>query len=45
MPMIITDPVKEYFTSVDEVPGSGDEVTTFQVLWAAPPRPREQNVY
>ena len=45
MPMIITDPVTEYFTSVDEVPGSGDEVTTFQVLWAAPPRPREQNVY
>ena len=39
MPMIITDPITEYFTSVDETPGSGEEVTTFQVLWAAPPRP------
>lgn len=45
MPMIVTDPVQEYFQSVEEPPGSGDEVTTFQVLWAAPPRPREQNVY
>ncbi|MGP9581450.1 extracellular solute-binding protein [Brachybacterium sp. AOP35-5H-19] len=45
MPMIFTSPLKEYFTSVDEAPGTGDEVTTFQVLWGAPPRPREQNEY
>src|SRR5699024_539813 len=45
MPMIFTSPVQEYFTSVEEPPGSGDEVTTFQVLWRAPPRPREQNDY
>lgn len=45
MPMIFTAPVQEYFTSVEEPPGSGDEATTFQVLWGAPPRPREQNDY
>lgn len=45
MPMIFTSPVPEYFTSVEEPPGSGEEVTTFQVLWGAPPRPREQNDY
>lgn len=45
MPMIFTAPLKEYFKSVEEVPGSGSEVKTFQVLWAAPPRPREQNDY
>lgn len=45
MPTIFTTPIKEYFTSVDKTPGSGGEVTTFQVLWAAPPRPREKNDY
>ncbi|ATG56170.1 hypothetical protein CFK41_16335 [Brachybacterium ginsengisoli] len=45
MPMIFTSPVAEYFTSVEEPPGSGEAVTTFQVLWGAPPRPREQNDY
>lgn len=45
MPTIFTTPIKEYFTSVDKAPGSGAEVTTFQVLWAAPPRPREKNDY
>lgn len=45
MPTIFTTPIKEYFTSVDKAPGSGGEVTTFQVLWAAPPRPREKNDY
>ena len=45
MPTIFTTPIKEYFKSVDKAPGSGAEVTTFQVLWAAPPRPREKNDY
>lgn len=45
MPMIMTSPIQEYFTSVEEAPGSGEEVTSFQVLWAAPPRPREKNDY
>ena len=45
MPMIVTSPVTEHFQSVEEPPGSGEEVTTFQVLWGAPPRPREQNDY
>lgn len=45
MPMIFTKPLAEYFTSVEETPGDGGEVTSFQVLWAAPPRAREKNDY
>lgn len=45
MPTIFTSPLEEYFKSVDKAPGSGGEVTTFQVLWAAPPQPREKNDY
>lgn len=45
MPTIYTAPIKEYFTSVDKAPGSGNTVTSFQVLWAAPPQAREKNRY
>ncbi|MFI8778683.1 hypothetical protein ACIGH6_16570 [Brachybacterium paraconglomeratum] len=45
MPTIFTSPLQEYFRSVEEPPGSGGEVTTFQVLWGSPPSPREQNEF
>lgn len=45
MPTIFTEPIAEYFTSVDTPPGSGDTVTSFQVLWGAPPQAREKNAY
>jgi putative aldouronate transport system substrate-binding protein len=45
VPTMFTEPIKEYFTSVDEAPGSGNEVTTFQVLWGAPPRKRDKSEY
>lgn len=45
VPVMFTEPIKEYFTSVDAPPGDGEDVTSFQVLWASPPRPREQNAY
>lgn len=43
--MIFTKPLPEYFTTVEDAPGSGAEVSTFQVLWAAPPRPKAKNAY
>lgn len=45
MPTIFTQPVakEHYFRSVDEVPGGGGELTSFQYLWGSPPRGREEN--
>lgn len=45
MPTIFTDPIAEYFTTVDAAPGSGGDVTSFQVLWSAPPQARDKNAY
>lgn len=45
VPTMFTEPIKEYFTSVDEAPGSGKELTTFQVLWGAPPRKKEKSEF
>jgi putative aldouronate transport system substrate-binding protein len=45
VPMLFTEPLQEYFTSVDEAPGGGEELTTFQVLWGAPPRAKEKSEF
>jgi putative aldouronate transport system substrate-binding protein len=45
MPAIYTQPISEYTDSVTEVPLSGGEVTTFQVLWGAPPQDAPANEY
>lgn len=45
MPTIFTQPVQkeDYFQSVEEPPGSGIELTSFQYLWGTPPRSRDSN--
>lgn len=43
MPTVFTEPITEYFESVKGTPGDGSDVTTFQVLWGAPPRPKAKN--
>lgn len=45
MPTIYTRPIQEYFDSVASKPLSGGEVTTFQVLWGAPPQAVPANKY
>lgn len=42
-PAYLTYP-KSPFKSVTEKPGDGSEVSTFQILWYPPPRPRAQNL-
>ena len=45
MPPTYTSYPKTYSTTVPAPPGSGDEVTSFQILWGAPPNPLDKNVY
>ncbi|MHA7986083.1 extracellular solute-binding protein [Rathayibacter sp. CAU 1779] len=45
MPPTYTSPPKSYFTSVTVPPGDGSEVSSFQILWGAPPDPLEKNLY
>ncbi|ACQ82281.1 hypothetical protein Bcav_4040 [Beutenbergia cavernae DSM 12333] len=45
MPVMFTEPFQEYFDSVEAPPLSGGEVSTFQVLWGAPPRDKPDNEY
>ncbi|MGJ6969484.1 extracellular solute-binding protein [Streptosporangium sp. G11] len=43
MPKIYTSSPTEYWTSVPQPPGRGGPVTTFQMLWFAPPAPIADN--
>lgn len=45
MPTIYTQPIQEYYDSVTAAPLSGGKVTTFQVLWGAPPQSAPANEY
>ncbi|WP_242496317.1 extracellular solute-binding protein [Xylanimonas protaetiae] len=45
MPAIYTQPIQKYFDSVTSKPLTGGSVTTFQVLWGAPPRKVPDNQY
>lgn len=45
MPPTYVNQPATYFTSVPKPPGDGSEVTSFQVLWGAPPEPESKNEY
>jgi len=45
MPPTYVNPPKTYFTTVPTPPGDGSAVTSFQILWGAPPQPEAKNKY
>lgn len=45
MPTLYTGPVPDYVRSVAAPPMDGGRVTTFQVLWGAPPQDQPENAY
>ncbi|WP_026922595.1 extracellular solute-binding protein [Glycomyces arizonensis] len=45
MQNVYTEPVTDFFKSVDRGPGSGGTVTSFQLTWGEPSTPLDENPY